>query len=230
MGCINVREGDGVVNIFKVTGCGAPAGATANRLTLTQISEITWEDTIDEGDQVTERNFGGRKCYSAAGADEITHVALSITTCGVITALDNFLMNSEAFVDGEETTGFGRRDLSSAAAVAVEVLIPLDQTACSGTGGERIFSILFPFAKNWRPNGGSTLNGEQLLKPQYSGKAYKNEQLAALGALPAELDHWEGLWDTTHWYSVNVFDKEDVASYPEDLTALTCEPYAYSGS
>jgi hypothetical protein len=83
MSCINVREGDGLVQIIKLDQCGAPALGAGNLLRMTTVSEFGFEDTVEEGDTVTERNFGGRKCYTDVGQDELTSVAVNMTTCGI---------------------------------------------------------------------------------------------------------------------------------------------------
>jgi hypothetical protein len=182
---------------------------------------------IDEGDQVTERNFGGRKCYSDAGSDEIQNVRVDLTMCGMIPALDTMLMASRAITDAGTISGYGRRDLDSTSAVLIEVLIELDAADCSGGGDIPVFGVLFPLVKNWKPAGGSTLNGSNLMKPQYQGKGYQNANLA--GNLPAGsggnpgLMHWQGIWNTADWYTVNVFSDGEVVI--DDITT-SCDPQA----
>lgn len=204
MGCIRVREGDGIVNVFTLDGCGSPVLGATSRLSLTDISEVGWEDVIDEGDQVTERNFGGRKCYSDSGADELQHIGVNITTCGLIPALDTLLMSSNSKTRSGGIVGFGRTDLDSSAGVLVEILIELDAVDCSGSGDVPVFGVLLPLVKNWRPNGGATLNGSNLLKPQYTGKGYKNPNLE--GHFPSQLAHWETVFDADEWYTAYAFD------------------------
>lgn len=223
MGCIKVREGDGVVSVFDLDGCGAPELSATGRLAISDVSEITWQDTVDEGQQVTERNFGGRKCYTATGADELQNIEVNITTCGIIPALDTFLMNSNAVTSGGVTTGFGRRDLDPDANVAIEILIQLDADSCTdGSGSAPKLGVLFPRVKNWKPNGTTSLNGSDLVKPQYTGKGFQNANLATGGDMPQRLEHWEGVWDAEDWYTVNVFDGDDV-----DLPVASCDPLPF---
>lgn len=209
MGCIRVREGDGIVNIFTTDGCGVPVLSSTSRISTSDMSEVGWEDVIDEGDQVTERNFGGRKCYSDSGADELQHIGVNLTTCGLLPALDNLLMSSNAKTRSGAQVGFGRTDLDSSTGVIVEVLIELNAGDCSGAGDIPVFGVLFPLVKNWKPNGGSTLNGSNLLKPAYAGKGYKNTNLD--GNFPSQLAHWQDVYDPDEWYTVYSFDGADVS-------------------
>ncbi len=226
MGCINIRQGEGIVSLFDEDGCGGADEGPTGRLSTSEISEVSWEDQIDEGDTVTERNFTGRKCFSDVGADEITSIQVNLTTCGLIPALDVFLMGSNAKTSAGVTTGYGRTDLDPAQAVAVEVLVQLDANACTGGGGAApIFGVLFSLAKNWRPNGATTLNGTDLVKPGYQGKAFKNTSLDP-GSLPTELAHWADVYDPEEWYTTNLFDGDDV-----DMPTSDCEPGVFgSGS
>lgn len=208
MGVIRVREGDGIVSIYDLDNCGVPLVGSSRRLSITEVSEVGWEDVIDEGDQVVERNFGGRKCYTDSGADELQHVRVDLTTCGVIPALDTLLMASNPITDSGAIVGYGRRDLDSTSAVLVEVLIELDASDCTGGGDIPVFGILFPLVKNWKPSGGSTLNGSNLLRPQFQGKCFQNANLA--GDLPAELGHWSPVWSVDDWYTVATFSNGEV--------------------
>ena len=97
MPCINVREGEGVVIVYDLDQCGAPDTGAGGKLVLSNISEVSWEDQIDDGDDVTERAFGGRKCYTDKGQPEISSVNLSLTSCGINPALDSFLMGSTLY-------------------------------------------------------------------------------------------------------------------------------------
>ena len=219
MGCINVREGRAIVSIFELNDCGVPLAGSGvgdtSRLTTTNIAEIGWEDQIDEGDQVTERNFGGKKYYSDSGADELEYIQVSLTSGGMIPALDSLLMASDLQVDGSSNAiGFGRTDLDSANAVAIEILIEVDAgDNCTGSDLP-VFGILFPKITNWRPSGGATLDGSNLAKPQYQGKCYKSTTLQTNddvddsdvnNLMPNELVHWEDIWDPTHWYTTYLF-------------------------
>ena len=175
MACINVREGEGVVIIYDLDECGAPDTGAGKKLILSTISEFGFEDQIEEGDEVTERNFAGRKCYTDTGQDEITRINVNLTSCGISPALDSFLMGSTLYTDSK---GYGRTDLSDGTTnVAVEVLIKLDASACDGGGGAPVAGWFFPLVKNWAPTGGATLNGSDLVKPQYAGKGFKNANI-----------------------------------------------------
>jgi hypothetical protein len=224
VGCINVREGDGVVTVVTLDSCGRGIAGPAAKLVTPNVSEISWQDTINEGQTATERNFGGRKCYTGSGSDEMENIQVNLTTCGIIPALDSFLMGSNAKTSGTVTTGFGRTDLSSSVGVAVEILIQLDADACApGATAAPLVGILFPLVRNWRPGGQTTLNGEQLVKPQYQGKGYKNALLDEDG-LPDALAHWAGVWDPSEWYTLNVFDAAEVNG--GSLPTGSCEPAA----
>jgi hypothetical protein len=189
MPCINVREGNGVVIVYKLDACGVPETGAGNKLVLTNISEISWEEQIDEGDEVTERNFVGRKCYTDTGQDEITYVNVNLTSCGINPALDNFLMASTSYGDGIDGIGFGRKDLNAPDSnVAIEVLMELDAGDCIGEDVP-IAGWFFPLVKNWRPNGAGTLNGSDLVKPQFTGKGYKNNQI--FDSPVWDLDRWD---------------------------------------
>lgn len=238
MGCIQVREGEGIVNFYDLDDCGRPNIADNAKLVLTTVSELTWEDSIDEGQQVKERNFAGKKCYTDAGCDELQWVQVGITTCGMIPALDNLLLASNPKTSGGNVVGFGRVDLDCQAAVALEVLIQLDAESCTATETVEppVFGMLFPLVKGWRPSGGGSLNGQNLIKPQYSGKGYKNPLLAAGGTsnnlLPSDLSHWQGVWNAAEWYTVTLFD--DGATIGADgfdalLASADCEPQEFVG-
>jgi len=230
-----------VVVVYDLDDCGRPNIAANSKLVLTVVSEITWEDSIDEGQQVKERNFAGKKCYTDAGCDELQWVQVGLTTCGIVPALDNLLLASNAKTDGEDNiAGFGRVDLDCQAAVAIEVLIQLDAESCTASGVTEppVFGMLFPLVKGWRPSGGGSLNGQNLIKPQYSGKGYKNPLLSATGTsdvlLPSDLSHWQTVWNSAEWYTVYLFsDGADVATgaggYDNLLLAASCEPQAFVG-
>lgn len=223
MPCINVREGDGLVSIIKLDQCGTPVPGAGNLLRLTTISEFGFEDTVEEGDSVTERNFGGRKFYSDAGQDEISDIAVNLTTGGINPAIDTLLTGSTLKA---ESKGFGRRDLAANVNVAIQVLMRLDTDACTTSGEAPIAGWLFPLVKNWRPAAATTLNGTDLVKPQYSGKGYKNANL--FDTVVSPLTHWQNIIDEANeWYAFYIFDAEDV-SMPtsSQLNALTCNPEA----
>ena len=219
MGCINVREGLAMVSFFQLDNCGKPL-LTDALLRTNLVAEVGWEDQIDEGDQITERNFGGKKYYSDSGADELEYISVNLTLGGMIPALDTMLMNSSPIVgDPGDVIGFGRRDLSATNAVAMEVLIEIDAgDDCSGD--LPVFGLLFPKITNWRPAGGSTLDGSNLVKPGYQGKCYKSTTLQTLNTtapstddhMPEELIHWEDVYDPNDWYTATVFSTNPATS------------------
>jgi hypothetical protein len=229
MACINVREGDGVVIIYDLDECGAPETGAGNKLVLSNISEFTFEEQINEGDEITERNFGGRKCYTDVGFDEIQSVNVSLTSCGINPALDQFLMGSTPYLDGSRVAGYGRKDLVSGSTnVAIEVLIKLDADACDGGGSAPVAGWFFPLVKNWKPTGGFTLNGTDLVKPAYSGKGSKNPSIFTDS--PYDLDRWEliltegtSTTDTAaEWYGFYIFD--DITTLP----TADCDPVNFA--
>lgn len=215
MSSIKVRQGEGLVVVYSLDDCGrADLGAT-KRLILNEISEVTWEDSIDEGDQVTERNFVGKKFYASSGCDELQWAQIGITTGGMIPALETLLLAANAKMSGGAQVGFGRVDTDCKAAVAIEVLVQLDADTCGlGSVEPPTFAILFPLVKQWRPSGGGSLNGSNLIKPQYSGRGYKNALLASEGAsdneLPNDLSHWDNVWEPEEWYTVTLFESSDL--------------------
>jgi hypothetical protein len=217
-----VREGDGVVIVYDLDECGAPETGAGNKLVLSNISEISWEEQIDEGDEVTERNFGGQKCYSDTGQDEITYVNVNVTSCGINPALDSFLMGSTLHTDGGDVVGYSRVDLAAGSTnVAIEVLMKLDTDACTGGGTAPVAGWFFPLVKNWRPSGATTLNGSDLVKPQYAGKGYKNEQV--FDGSPYDLDRWETIvTEADDWYAFYIFDDITV------LPTADCEPTTFA--
>lgn len=222
MPCINVREGDGIVSVIALDDCGAPALGPNGLLCLSTISEITFEDQIEEGDEVTEKNFGGRKQYSDAGLDEITSISVGLTSLGIIPALDAALLNSTSKLDGAgKVGGFGRNDLSAGHNLAIEVLMKLDTDACSGSGQAPVAGWLFPLVKNWKPGGGTTLNGSDLVKPPYSGKGYQNPRIFGSGGNAAgPLSKWKNVHVAgTEWYTFYLFDGASVT-----LPTASCDP------
>ncbi|MFZ4431562.1 MAG: hypothetical protein ACOYOQ_00045 [Microthrixaceae bacterium] len=220
MACINVREGDGLVIIYDLDECGAPVTGANGKLVLSTISEITFEDQIDEGDQVTERNFAGKKVYSDSGQDEIQRVNVNLTSLGINPALDSFLMGSNLYTDSK---GYGRVDLADGSTnVAVEVLIKLDASACDGGGAAPVAGWFFPLVKGWAPTGGATLNGTDLVKPQYAGKGYKNPNI--FDGSPFDLTRWSTVFDADNeWYGFNLFDNFS-------LPSANCDPTTFAAS
>lgn len=225
-----MREGDGVVSIFDEDGCGAAVFGTTNKMTIADVSEISWQDTIDQGSAVTERNFGGKKCYTDQGTPEITSIAVNLTTCGMVPGLDGALMASAVKTSGGGViTGFGRLNLDNTHNVAVEVLIQLDADSCELGGSDApVLGVFFPRVKNWAPNGTNTLNGSNLLKPQYTGKAFQNSSIDVSGI--ADLAKWDGIYISdpdpavSEWYTVNLFT--NIATLPH----ASCDPQGYSAT
>jgi len=211
MASIKIRQGEGMVSVFDATGCGVPDEGATGRLSTNEVSEVTWEEQIDEGDTNVERNFTGRKCHTDVGSDELQNTQVTLTTCGIIPALDNFLMGSNAKVRAGSTVGYGRVDLDANAVVIVEVLVQLDANACELGGGEEapVFGVLFPLVKNWKPNGATTINGTDLVKPGFQGKGFKSSGLDP-EALPTDLDKWTDVYDSDEWYTTYLFDGADV--------------------
>lgn len=225
MGCLNVREGDGRVVFYDLDGCGNPVESASGKLVLETIAEITWEDTIEDGDEVTERNFVGKSVYSDVGNDELTNVAVSLTHDGLNPELETFLMNARRLLDGLDTAGYGRSDLDSNAAIAMEILVQLDSDACAGGAtAAPIISWFFPLVKNWKPTGGNTLNGTDLLKPQFTGRGFKNENIFSVAITDADFAKWDGVHDTDDWYSVYVFDTSGGYSLPD----ASCDPVNFT--
>lgn len=231
MPCINVREGEGIVSIISLDGCGSPAVGPSGLLQMSNISEFGFEDTVSEGDEVTERNFGGKKCYTDVGCDEISNIAVNLTSCGINPALDSALIGSAVKLAETVVKGFGRKDLSCNQNVAIEVLMQLDTDACDGGGDAPVAGWLFPLVKNWRPAAATTLNGTDLVKPQYTAKGFKNAALFKDSNgdpfVVEPLAKWEGIYTppTTststdgEWYAFYIFDAAD-APLPE----ASCEP------
>lgn len=218
MGCINVREGDATVSLIALDACGAPDPGLTGLLTLDTIGELTWEDNITDGDEVTERNLGGRKKYADVGCDELTSIGVSLISLGLNPALEVALLAATAKLDGSTVVGYGRNDLSCAQNVAVEVLMQLDTDACTEAGAAPIVGWLFPLVKNWRPNGGATLNGTDLLKPSYSGRGYKNQRIFDTVVEP--LEKWQGIHVAgTEWFTVTLFDGAEIT-----LPTVDCDP------
>jgi len=222
MACINVREGEGVVIIYDLDQCGAPETGAGNKLVLSTISEFTYEDQINEGDDVNERNFAGQTCYTDTGQNEITSVDVSFTSCGINPALDSFLMGSTLYMDSARVAGYGRTDLTSGSTnVAIEVLMKLDASECDGAGDAPVAGWFFPLVQNWRPSGGTTLNGSDLVKPQYAGKGKKNPQVFTDS--PYDLSRWETIvTESAEWYGFYIFD--DITTLP----TASCDPQAFA--
>ena len=224
MPAIKVREGAGRVIIYKLDSCGVAQSLTDGKLVLDSISEFGWEDVINDGDEVTERNFAGKLCYTDTGANELKNIGVNLTACGINPAIDAFLMGSETITNmSDQVTGFGRRDLNASLGVAIEVMIQLEADACdAGATAAPVATWLFPLVKNWKPAGGSTLNGTDLVKPQYSGQNYRNSKLwdGTSPNTPADLAHWDGYFNTgdqdvannNDWYAFNIFDGADIAT------------------
>ena len=223
MPCINVREGDARLILYKLDECGNPETGPNNKLIIDRISEFSYEDAITDGDESTERNFGGAKKYSDVGQDEIDNIDISLTVLGIIPQIDVMLMGAESKTNvGGDVVGFGRKDLTSSAAVAVEVLLALDADACAeGSTASPVAGWFFPFVKNWRPSGGTTLNGTDLVKPPYSGKGYKNYNVFTNSPTDTDYSKWEtdpgggsnphtpqqnATSDDGEWYSFFLFD------------------------
>ena len=84
-----------------------------------------------------------------------------------------------------------------------------------------LVGMLFGLVNHWSPSNGGNLNGTNLVKPQYTGKGYKNPLLATAGAssneLPQDLDHWSDVYAADEWYTQYLFDPADVRT---DLNAL----------
>lgn len=229
MPCIQVRQGDGVISVFELDGCGRPLSGEGHKLVLTAISDITWTDTVDAGDQVRERNFAGRRAYTNSGLDIMSWIQVAMTSTGMIPALDSLLLGSNKKVNGDgDVVGIGRLDITNNN-VAIEVLIQLDAESCTATSSTEppIFGLLFGNVNHWSPSNGGNFNGTNLLKPQYTGKGYKNPLLASLGSsntsLPVELDHWTGIWDPDEWYTQYLFDADEVRT---DLAEGFADLYA----
>lgn len=219
MPAIKVREGAGRVIIYQLSSCGVLETGTDKKLVLDSISEFGWEDVINDGDEVTERNFAGRVCYTDTGANELNNIGVNMTSCGINPAIDAFLMGSTTITNAsDEVTGFRRKNLDSSLGVAVEVMLQLEADACAvgSTAGAPVATWLFPLVKNWKPAGGSTLNGSDLVKPQYSGQNYRNTGLWS-GSAPGDLTHWDGVFGTgeavvndNDWYAFNIFTGAEI--------------------
>lgn len=215
MPCIEVRQGDGVISVFELDGCGRPLTGADHKLVLKAISDITWTDTVDAGDQVRERNFAGQRAYSSSGLDIMSWIQVALTTVGMIPALDVLLLGSEANVSGGQVVGYNRLDITNNN-VAIELLIQLDAESCTATttGEPPVFGMLFGKVNHWSPSNGGNFNGTNLIKPQYTGKGYKAPLLGSLGAsntdLPGDLDHWTGIYNPVAWYHTFLFDAADV--------------------
>lgn len=236
MTCIQVRQGDGVISVFELDGCGRPLIGADHKLVLDQISDITWTDTVDAGDQVRERNFAGRRAYTSSGLDIMSWIQVAITSCGIIPALDVLLLGSAAKTNGDdEVVGYGRKDIESQN-VAIELLMQLDAESCTADGSTSppVFGVLFGLVNKWSPSNGGNLNGTNLVKPQYTGKGFKNPLLATAGAsdneLPQDLDHWTGIYGVDEWYTTYLFDASEVRTdlnalggFAELLDSVTCD-------
>lgn len=235
MHCIQVRQGDGVISVFELDGCGRPELGPTNKLVLDQISDITWTDTVDAGDQVRERNFAGRRAYTSSGLDIMSWIQVAMTACGIIPALDVLLLGSAAKVNGDsDVVGYGRKDIVSKN-VAIELLMQLDAESCSAGGtAPPVFGMLFGLVNKWSPSNGGNLNGTNLVKPQYTGKGFKNPYLASEGAsnneFPADLLHWTDIYAADEWYTTYLFDAADVRTdlnvlggFQELLDSVTCD-------
>lgn len=237
MPCIQVRQGDGVVTVFELDGCGRPEIGADHKLVLDKISDISWTDTVDAGDQVRERNFAGRRAYTSSGLDIMSWIQVQVTSCGIIPSLDVLLLGSAAKVNGDmDVVGFGRKDITNNN-VAIELLMQLDAESCdinNPTGEPPVFGMLFGMVNHWSPSNGGQLNGTNLVKPQYTGKGYKNPFLSTAGAsdneLPGDLDHWSGIYEDDEWYTVYLFDAADVRTdlnpaggFAELLASVSCD-------
>ena len=228
MSLIQLREGAGVVSIYKLDSCGQAGTTTDGRLVLDGISEFGWEDVINDGDEITERNFAGKLCFSDTGANELRNVGVNMTACGIIPAIDQFVMGSQPILDGTEVTGYGRRDLKASTAVAVEVMLKLEADACAGGAtAAPVATWLFPLVKNWKPAGGATLNGTDLVKPQYSGQNFKNTKIFE-GGVPTVLAHWDGVLSAANdWYAFNLFDPSVETTVQDTLDLLDPDAGGY---
>lgn len=239
MACIQVREGQGLVIVYQLDECGAPETGAGNKLVLSNISELSYEEQIAEGDEVIERTFSGTKCYTDVGQDELQRVNVSVTSCGINTTLDTFLMGSTAL----STSGFGRVDLTDGNSnVAIEVLLKLDAAACGGSGTSPVAGWFFPLVKNWSPSGGTTLNGTDLVKPAYSGKGFKNPNV--FNGTPFDLRRWRTAAGFTpgatatdpagQWYGFYVFDDFTVASggvsWDSLYASASCDALTFAAS
>ena len=221
MGCINVREGDGRIIFYKLNGCGDPIEGPNSKLVLKTVATIGYEDTVTEGDEVDEKNFAGESVFTSAGQDTMSNIAVNLTHDGINPSLENFLMGAATKTRSGEVVGFGRTDLNSEIAVAVEILVEIGAEACTeGATAAPIAGWFFPFIKNWRPNAGTELNGTDLVKPQYVGKGFKNSRIFSGSVSDADFAKWSTIHDAgDEWYTFYAFDG---TSY--DLPDPSCEP------
>jgi len=140
----------------RVDDCGCPKPGLCNIITINDVVTLTASAEVEEGEEITIRNFAGQLCISDKPCDSIKWYNLEITLCKQIPQL--FALTSGLATahnaDGQ-VVGFGiASNIDCGGGFALELWGDVPGQAClPGQPGAQFDYLIFPWVSAASPTG-----------------------------------------------------------------------------
>lgn len=128
--------------------CGCPRPGLCNIITTSDIVTINATAEVEEGEEITIRNFTGQLCISDKPCDSIKWFNLEITLCKQIPALYQLTSGAQVAHNANgEVVGFGiASNINCAGGFALEIWGDIPGQAClPGQSGGQWDYLIFPW-------------------------------------------------------------------------------------
>lgn len=98
-----------VIRVTRLDACGTPVIGSSTTVVSERVSTITIDEVTEDGENIRDRNFGGKLCIVDDVPTQILGYTGEIALCGVDPDLINIFTGQSTVVDGDGgLTGGGR--------------------------------------------------------------------------------------------------------------------------
>ena len=132
----------------KVDDCGCPKPGLCNIIVISDVVTVAASAEIEEGEEITVRNFAGQLCISDKPCDSLKWYNLEITLCKQIPALYSLTSGYQVAHNANgEVVGFGiSSNIDCSGGFALELWGDVPGQAClPGTSGGQYDYLIFPW-------------------------------------------------------------------------------------
>lgn len=132
----------------KLDNCGCPKPGLCNIIVTSDVVTVAASAQVDEGEEITVRNFSGQLCISDKACDTIKWYNLEITLCKQIPALYTLTSGYQTARDANgQVVGYGiASNIDCSGGFALEVWGDIPGQAClPGVVGGQFDYLIFPW-------------------------------------------------------------------------------------
>lgn len=156
----------------KVDDCGCPKPGLCNIIVTNDVVTLNATAEIEEGEEITVRNFAGQLCISDKPCDALKWYNIELTLCKQIPALFALTSNIQTAHDANgQVVGYGiASNIDCSGGFAVELWGDVPGQACTpGLIGGQFDYLIFPWVSAATPTGDIEI-GNSARQPVLKGR------------------------------------------------------------